>query len=166
VLLTEYGFPSTSRPDALVPAGIYSDAVTQGRTAAVIARMVPAAFREPMNTGVCYFTFCDEWWKQTGYTIDPRYPCTEATPPDVPVLGAGGHFEPVDVYSWFGGPVACAFPNYYWDDSGFGLYGVAPGAGRDPKEPWNLGANAPAQPLDQRLARQPMLDALKTAWAG
>lgn len=164
VLLTEYGFPATSRPDALDPTGIYSSPATEARTAAVLNAMLPAAYAEPLNIGVCYFEYCDEWWNQSGFTVAAGTACPGASGPDAPNGGAGGSFAPPDVFSWYGGPVACGFPNYYWDNDGFGLYAVAAGAGRDPAQPWNSAANAPALPLDTRTPRAAVIAAVSTAW--
>jgi hypothetical protein len=164
VLLTEYGFPATSRPDALDPTGIYSDATTQGRTAAVLQTMIPLAYQEPMNTGICYFEYCDEYWNQSGYNIPAGLTCPAATAPDIPVVGDGGNFQPPNITTPYGGPVACGFPNYYWDNDGFGIYAVAVGQGRNPADPWNGAANGPATPLDQRMVRQPIFDAITGGW--
>lgn len=164
VLLSEYGFPATSRPDALDPTGIYSDTTTEGRTAAVLAAMIPQAYQQAVCAGVCYFEYCDEWWNQSSYSVTPNYSCPGATPPDAPAGGAGGSFAMPNIYTWYGGPIACGFPNYYWDQDGFGLYSVAVGTGRDPATPWDTSTNAPALPLDQRIPRQTVINALMAGW--
>jgi hypothetical protein len=164
VMLTEYGMPATSRPNALDPTGIYSDATTEGRAAAVISTMVPKAFAELMSVGLCYFEYCDEWWNQSAYSLAPDQTCPGATAPDAPNTGAGGNFVPPNTFTWYGGPVACGFPNYYWDNDGFGLYSIGVGQGRDPSHPWDVSTNAPALPLDTRTARTSMISALKAAW--
>ena len=166
VILTEYGFPSTSRPDALEPAGIYSDSATEANVAAVLDTMLPAAYAEQLNLGLCYFEFCDEWWNQSGYAIAASASCPGATGPDAPAGGNGGNFTPPNVYTWYGGPIACGFPNYYWDNDGFGLYSVGVGQGRTPSQPWNSSTNAPATPLDTRTARQAVLTALSNGFSG
>jgi hypothetical protein len=161
VILTEYGFPSTSRIDALEPTGIYTDAATEANVAAVLNTMLPAAYAEQVNLGLCYFEFCDEWWNQSGYRIAPHASCPGALGPSAPNGGAGGYFAPPNVYTWYGGPIACGFPNYYWDNDGFGLYSVGVGQGRDPSQPWNSAANAPTTPLDTRSPRQGVIESLK-----
>lgn len=164
VIMTEYGFPSTSRPNALEPTGIYSDATTEANVATVLNKMLPAAYAEPLNLGLCYFEFCDEWWNQSAYVINPGDTCPNATGPNAPNGGAGGNFAPPNVFTQYGGPIACGFPNYYWDNDGFGLYSVSVGQGRDPSQPWNASANAPALPLDTRTERTAVVQALKSAF--
>lgn len=162
VLLTEYGFPSTTRPDPLQPLGITENDQSRQNVAGVLNTMLPQAFAEGMNLGVCYFEYCDEWWNQSAYTIQPA--TSGSTPSACPSGGQGGSFAPPNAYTWYGGPIACGFPNYYWDNDGFGLYSVGVGAGRDPANPWNGAANAPALPLDTRTARTPVIDAVQTAY--
>jgi hypothetical protein len=165
VLLTEYGFPSTSRPNALDPTGIYSDATTQGKVATVLDTMLPQAYAQGLNLGMCYFEYCDELWNQSRYTITAHDTCPGCTGPNCPDGGDGGTFTPPNVYTPYGGPIACGFPNYYWDNEGFGLYSVAVGQGRSPENPWDAGNNAPALPLDERTAREPLVIAVKKAFA-
>jgi hypothetical protein len=165
VILTEYGFPSTSRPNALDPAGICSDDATQQKVAAVLNTMLPQAYAQGLNLGVCYFEYCDEWWNQSAYKLAPGLTCPGCTGPDCPNSGGGGSFGPPDTYTWYGGPIACGFPNYYWDNDGFGLYAVGAGQGREPANPWNQSARAPALPLDTRTERTPVTAAVKNAFA-
>jgi hypothetical protein len=165
VILTEYGFPSTTRPDALTPTGIYSDATTEGKVATILDTMLPAAYAETMNLGVCYFEYCDEWWNQSGYALPSGWLCPGCTTTGCPNGGtSGGNFQPPNTYTWYGGPFACGFPNYYWDNDGFGLYSVGVGTGRDPSQPWDSSTNAPALPLDTRTARQSVITALSSAF--
>jgi hypothetical protein len=166
VILTEYGFPSTSRPDALTPTGIYSDATTEGNVAVVLNTMLPLAFQQPLNLGLCYFEYCDEWWNQSGYTLAAAMTCPGCSAPNCPNSGNGGSFQPPNTYTWYGGPIACGFPNYYWDNDGFGLYSVGVGQGRTPSQPWDATTNAPALPLDTRTPRQSVITALSTAFGG
>lgn len=168
VILTEYGFPSTSRTTAntLTPTAIYSDSTTEANVAAVLDTMLPNAYAEQLNLGVCYFEFCDEWWNQSGYTIAASASCPGATGANAPSGGAGsnGTLQPPNGYTWYGGPIACGFPNYYWDNDGFGLYSVGVGAGRDPANPWDGSTNAPATPLDTRTARTAVIQSLTKAF--
>ncbi|MEL7002349.1 MAG: hypothetical protein AAFN93_06390 [Bacteroidota bacterium] len=160
-ILTEYGFPSTSRKsvNTLKPEKIYSDSTTQKNVANVLSTMLPKAQAEQLNLGVCYFEFCDEWWNQSTFNITPvTSTCRSATGANTPTPGNGGPFVSPNDYTWYGGPVACGFPNYYWDNEGFGLYSVGVAEGRSPANPWE--DNAPALPLDTRTARPPLIAAL------
>jgi hypothetical protein len=169
VLLTEYGFPSTTRKteNTLHPEKIISNTETQQNVANILNAMMPQAYAEQLNLGVCYFEYCDEWWNQSEYNIPAGVLCPAATGPYAPNGGNTGasNLVPPNDYTWFGGPVACGFPNYYWDNDGFGLYSVAVGAGRDPSQPWDNANNAPATPLDTRTARLPVISAI-TAFNG
>ncbi|MBI2513367.1 MAG: cellulase family glycosylhydrolase [Opitutae bacterium] len=155
---------TTAGGTTTISQGIYSDATTQANVATVLDTMLPAAYAESVCLGLCYFEFCDEWWNQSGYGIAPAQTCPAATGPNAPSGGAGGSFAIPNVFTWYGGPIACGFPNYYWDNDGFGLYAVAPGAGRTPSQPWNQSGNAPALPLDSRTARTPVIDAVTGAF--
>lgn len=168
VILTEYGFPSTTRTTAntLNPTEIISTTATQQNVADVLDVMLPQAYAEQLNLGVCYFEYCDEWWNQSGYTIAAKASCPLASGTYAPDGGKdGGNFTPPNVYTQFGGPIACGFPNYYWDNDGFGLYSVAVGANRNPAQPWDSSTNAPALPLDTRTPRTPIVSALTSFYA-
>lgn len=163
VILTEYGFPSTSRLTAntLKPSEITSTTETQQNVATVLDTMMPQAYAEQLNLGVCYFEYCDEWWNQSAYTITSASSnCPSATGPNAPNGEAGGPFTAPNTYTWFGGPPACGFPNYYWDNDGFGLYSVAVGSGRNPSNPWDSSGNKPATPLDTRTARPSVISSI------
>ena len=166
VILTEYGFPSTSRVTAntLAPEQIYSDSATECNVASVLDNMLPQAYEQQLNLGVCYFEFCDEWWNQSAYTLSENQGCPDAKAPNAPKSRVGGSFSPPNVYTWYGGPIACGFPNYYWDNEGFGLYSVGVGTGRNPAQPWDKKTNAPATPLDTRIPRQAVIAALRNSF--
>jgi hypothetical protein len=168
VILTEYGFPSTSRPDALGPTGIYSDATTEGNVATVLNTMLPQAYLQQLCLGLCYFEFCDEWWNQGEYSIAPGPLCPHCTGPNCPDGGpTGATFLAAPITTWSGGPPACGFPNYYWDNDGFGLWsvGVTGATGATPPNPWDPNTNAPALPLDTRTERTPVTAAVKKAFS-
>lgn len=162
VILTEYGFPGTSRTTAntLYPEQIVSNSTTQQKVADLMNVMLPKAYAEQLNLGVFYFEFCDEWWDQAAYTIAPGASCPSATGDYAPAGGAGGSFTPPNTYTQYGGPIACGFPNYYWDVDGFGLYSISAGEGRTPSQPWNNSGNCPALPIDTRTARPSMIAAV------
>ena len=147
VLLTEYGFPSTKRDDALKPLEIYATQATEEAVANVLKDMLPRAFKQPLSLGVYYFEYCDEWWNQSGYTID------------------GQSFKPPNIYTWYGGPRAAGFPNHFWDQEGFGLYSIKRGGSLANNAPiWDPGSNAPAQPIDVHTARLPVTQAVQDAY--
>ncbi len=166
VILTEYGFPSTGRTTAntLLPENIYSNNAMQQNVVDVLDTMLPNAYSEPINLGLCYFEFCDEWWNQSAYSIQAGMNCSGATGPNAPEGGSGGSFAPPNIYTQYGGPIACGFPNYYWDNDGFGLYEVGVGENRTPSTPWDAVNNAPALPLDTRSPRNLLLASLKNQW--
>jgi hypothetical protein len=167
VILTEYGFPATGRKteDTLNPCAIYSDTTMQQKVSAVLNIMLPKAYSETINLGLCYFEFCDEWWNQSAYSISPGITCIcDQNDPNNPNSGDGGSFAPPNIYTQYGGPIACGFPNYYWDNDGFGLYSVGVGSNRDPSAPWNSNTNAPALPLDTRTIRSWLVGALQNQW--
>lgn len=163
VILTEYGFPSTSRTTAntLVPTAIISTPETQQNVANVLNTMLPQAYNEQLNLGVYYFEYCDEWWNQSQYSIAAQTTCPQGTGTFAPNGGQGAsNLVPPNDYTWYGGPIACGFPNYYWDNDGFGLYAVAVVGNRPPDNPWNSLTNAPALPLDLRTARPSVIAAI------
>ncbi|WP_341904890.1 cellulase family glycosylhydrolase [Fluviicola taffensis] len=167
VILTEYGFPATSRTseNTLSPLQIMSNTETQQNVATVLETMLPAAYAEQMNLGVCYFEYCDEWWNQSGYTLSSSGSCPTGTGPYAPNgsnSSSGTAFNAPNDYTWFGGPIACGFPNYYWDNEGFGLYAVAVGSNRNPAQPWDQSTNSPALPLDTRTPRTPITSQIST----
>ena len=158
VILTEYGFPSTSRTseNTLNPSQIMSNTETQQNVATVLETMLPAAYAEQ---------YCDEWWNQSGYTLSSSGSCTNATglyAPNGSNSPTGTSFNMPNTYTWYGGPIACGFPNYYWDNEGFGLYSVAVGSNRTPSQPWDSSNNAPALPLDTRTPRTPLISQIST----
>ncbi len=81
---------------------------TEANVAAVINTMLPAAYAEELNLGLCYFEFCDEWWNQSGYDIAAQASCSGATGPNAPNGGSGGSsFTMPKVHTWYDGPIAC-----------------------------------------------------------
>lgn len=138
VILTEYGFPSTSRPVPSQRTGIYSDINTQQKVADVLKTMLPKAFEEPLCLGVYIFEYCDEWWNQDGSP---------------------------NIYTWYGGQPSQGFPNGYWDQEGFGIFAIQRGGDLKPDDPtWNQTANRPATPIDVHTPRQPVLEAICNAY--
>ncbi|MGH7121102.1 MAG: hypothetical protein ACREFP_19285 [Acetobacteraceae bacterium] len=125
VILTEYGLPPTGHRDPGNPATIYEDASTRTKTAGVLTKMLPQAFKNPLGLGVYYFEFCDEWWNQ----------------PEAP-----------NIYTWYGGPAAPGFPNGYWDNDGFGLSSIKRGGSLPNDAPIWTG-NGPNSPIDVHTQR-------------
>lgn len=101
ILMTEYGLPATGHSRSGDPLSIYADANTIKRTADAVGKLIPEAFKHPSVTGMFYFEWSDEWWKQPG----------DANRKD--------RQEGTDSSN--------NFPNGYWDEEGFGLYSIALG---------------------------------------
>lgn len=99
VILTEYGLPATSHRDPNDPLTIYADDTTIGTTATAVQNVIPQAFSHPVVTGIFYFEWSDEWWKQANGLKDRQ---------------EGGNAD--------GG-----FPNGYADEEGYGLNSIALG---------------------------------------
>ena len=150
VILTEYGFPSTTRSDELKPLEIHSTEATQENVASIVKDMIPQAFQQRLCLGVYYFEYCDEWWSQDGYTVN--------TNPPTPL-------KPPNIYTWFGGASAPGFPNGYWDQEGFGLYSIQRG-GDLPNDAaiWDQPNNRPTQPIDVHTPRLPVVQAVRDAY--
>lgn len=147
VILTEYGFPSTSRQDEDKPEEIYSDQKKQKKVADTLSKMLPKAFKEPLCHGVYVFEFCDEWWNQGQYSIK------------------GKTFKPPNIYTWYGGKPVQGFPNGYWDQEGFGLYSIERGGTLKPNaDPWNGPDNCPTTPIDVHTPRPSVIQAVQQAF--
>lgn len=144
VLLTEWGMPATSHHSASDPSTIYADTSTIARAAAIVSSVAPDAYLQPLNLGLYYFEYCDEWWNQNGSP---------------------------NIYTWYGGAVAAGFPNGYWDQEGFGLYAQSRGLVNNKPLPNNApiwqqtgGTGAPALPVDVATARSGTVTALTTVF--
>lgn len=149
VVLTEYGFPSTTRPQESQPEGIVSNEATQDEVKTTLSRMIPQAFQDPLCLGVYIFEFCDEWWNQSRYEIK------------------GKPFKPPNIFTWYGGPPAAGFPNGYWDQEGFGLYSIHRGKGLAPGAAiWDQSTNSPVIPIDIHVPRKQVVQAVIEAFAG
>ncbi len=141
VILTEYGIPATGHHNPSDPSTIYADATTIEKTAGVLNTMLPQAYAEKLCLGLYYFEYCDEWWNQGGAP---------------------------NIFTWWGGAEADGFPNGFWDQDGFGLYGIARGPGLSNDAPiWqqNGGYGQPATPIDVHSERTPLTAALRAAFA-
>ncbi len=131
VLFTELGWPATGHEGEQL---IDTDA-TQAATAAMIKKMYPKVYENPLFLGACYFEFSDEWWKQPGGSNSV----------------------------WNIGKEESNFPNGFWDEEGFGLFSVHRRGGRaNSDSPWS--GNGPVNPYDGITARQPLIDELKKVY--
>jgi hypothetical protein len=144
VIITEFGMPATSHRSG-DRASIYEDATTRQRAAEVVGHIVPQALEERLCLGLYYFEYCDEWWKS----------------PD-----ASGRDS---IFAWRGGDQNGGLPNCYRDESAFGLFSVALGAGLPPdSQPYVGGPTSagPRLPIDTHTERTEITTALKAAFAG
>ena len=101
IIMTEYGLPATGHRVDGDRLSIYSDDATVKATANAVGPLINASFKHPAVTGMFYFEWSDEWWKQPGG--NNRNDRQE------------------------GAPTSNAFPNRYWDEEGFGLYSIGLG---------------------------------------
>ncbi|MGB3179779.1 MAG: hypothetical protein WBB45_00205 [Cyclobacteriaceae bacterium] len=121
VIITEYGFPTTTRQDPCDPSGIHQTPETIQKVADIVGTMIPKAYNDyPINTGLFYFEYCDELWNQAAYTI--------------PSCGSELFNKP-NVYTMYGGQPAAGFPNGYLDQDRFGLYTTERGSGKTNSDP-------------------------------
>lgn len=140
VILTEYGFPATGHKDPDKLDSIYEDGGTRNKTAAVIGRMLPQAFKYPLCVGVYYFEYCDEWWNQ---------PESRG-----------------NIWTWWGGPGDQGLPNGYWDNEGFGLYSIRRGDGLHNNDPiWDSAKNGPKTPIDVHTERKELTAKVQDAYS-
>lgn len=154
VIITEYGFPTTTRPNACKPEGITQDSTSIQNVATVLDTMIPKAYTDyAINTGLFYFEYCDERWNQSCYTISS---C------------GSGQLCPPNIYTMYGGPTAAGFPNGYWDQDGFGMYTTARGEGLKDSDPiWaqNGSVQGPATPIDTVTAKSAVVTAVTNAFS-
>ncbi|MGH9839029.1 MAG: hypothetical protein ACREEM_09610 [Blastocatellia bacterium] len=139
VIITEFGMPATGHRTS-DRSTIYEDATTRQRAANVVGHMAPLAYDEKLCLGLYYFEYCDEWWKTDG-----------------------------SIFKWLGGAPDGGRPNCYGDESGFGLYSVALGAGLPANSPPYVGgptSAGPRLPIDVQTERTEITTALKKAFAG
>ncbi len=135
VIFTEMGFPATGHKDPNNPDSLYEDEDTRKKTAEAVERMGKIAYNSSLLLGLCYFEYCDEWWKLR------------------------------DQFAWNGTTAApVVFPNKYWDDESFGLYSVAKGKGKKPKDPIYAN-NGPVLPADEHTERTEITKALKNVFS-
>lgn len=139
VLMTEYGLPATGHRDPNDWLSIYSDAGTIKRTADAVGALIPKAFEHPAVTGMFYFEWSDEWWKQPG---------------------DGNRNDRQE-----GIRVSNNFPNKYWDEEGFGLYSIALGD-RAANEVYtdNWGGKGGNLQVDKLTPRTELLDTVVSAF--
>lgn len=154
LLLTELGWPATSHvPDE--PNGkIYDDEKTHQKVADTVHLMFKQVFSGSQSQyymGLCYFEFCDEWWKQSGFSNA----------------------------EWNGGNSTqkgqSSMPNGWNDEEGFGIYGLARQGGRPntdrnyitfgPDETAEFGDKGPKQPFDKLLPRPAIIKAIQEEFA-
>lgn len=141
ILLTELGWPCTGH-DTNGKLVVTEETITN--TSKAITRMYDLVYNNPLYLGACYFEFSDEWWKQAG--------------------GASHTWDPTTA-----GPTG--FPNSYWDEEGFGLYGVQRQGNRPDNDlvyitfgdnpTAQFGPKGPKMPYDKLVPRTTAINALK-----
>lgn len=94
---------------------IYADSTTLANTAKAVRALLPQAFSHPVVSGVVYFEWSDEWWKQ-----DSQVQFFVATKKDKPVYLVKRRNDRQE-----GGNSSPGFPNGFWDEEGFGLHSIA-----------------------------------------
>ncbi len=139
ILMTEYGLPATGHRNPNDWLSIYSDDATVKLTAAAVGKLIPKAFEHPSVTGMFYFEWSDEWWKQPG---------------------DGNRNDRQE-----GIRTSNAFPNKYWDEEGFGLYSIALGD-RTAAQVYtdNWGGKGGNLQVDKLTPRTELLDTVTTAF--
>lgn len=139
ILMTEYGLPATGHRNPNDPLSIYSDANTIKLTATAVGKLIPKAFEHPVVTGMFYFEWSDEWWKQPGN---------------------GNRNDRQEGIS-----TSNDFPNKYWDEEGFGLYSIALGD-RAANQVYtdNLGGKGGNVQVDKLTPRTELLDTVVNAF--
>lgn len=139
ILMTEYGLPATGHRDPNDPLSIYADANTIKLTANAVGKLIPKAFEHPSVTGMFYFEWSDEWWKQPGN---------------------GNRNDRQE-----GIRTSNDFPNGYWDEEGFGLYSIALGD-RAANQVYtdNLGRKGGNVQVDKLTPRTELLDTVVSAF--
>ncbi len=150
LLLTELGWPATGHNPDTPDGQIYDDPTTHQKVADTIKLMFPQVFASDLYMGACYFEFCDEWWKQSGFSNS----------------------------EWNGGNSTqkgqSSMPNGWNDEEGFGLYGVGRQGNRPnndrnyitfgPNPDAEFGDKGPKQPYDKLIPRPKVVDALKAVF--
>ena len=142
VILTEYGLPPTFHADisTFQPPGVIGTFPTKanidsiadspasiGAAAQAVARVIPQALGHPINAGMTYFEWADEWWKADPFAYN----------------GLGQPAVTTEVTRWNGGLPNPGFPNGYGDEEGFGLHSIRTN-GRTPEQVYTVNPNAPA----------------------
>lgn len=161
--ITPSGDVNLTLPTLASALSLYETPDTHEAVASVLRRMVSAAFNHPISTGMMYFEWSDEWWKQepaAAFLIPDR------SVPD-PNARKTVHCLPFRVDRKEGGNPNSGFPNGYWDEEGFGLHAVELN-GRDKNVPFSGDWSVPGGNThpDKLIRREPMMKALLDGYAG
>jgi hypothetical protein len=142
VILTEYGLPPTYHADTSTfqPPGVAGTFPTKANidsiadspasinaAAQAVARVIPQALAHPINAGMTYFEWADEWWKG-----DP-----------IAYNNLGQPAVTTEITRWNGGLPNPGFPNGYGDEEGFGLHSIRTN-GRTPEQVYTVNPGTPA----------------------
>lgn len=142
VILTEYGLPPTYHADTSTfqPPGVSGTFPTKANidsiadspasidaAAQAVARVIPQALNHPINAGMTYFEWSDEWWKQDPFAYNNQ---------GLPAVAT-------EITRWNGGLPNPGFPGGYGDEEGFGLHSIATN-GRAPEQVYTVNPGTPA----------------------
>jgi hypothetical protein len=137
VIFTELGWPSTGRVGDVASGAIMYNDTTGQRTAEVLSRMYGLAYGATYSdlfAGAFYFEFSDEWWKSGQKAA---WNATNVSHED-------------------------AWPNFFNDQEGYGLYAAHRGEGKENADDIWCGSG-PCMPQDKYEPRLKVTDAFTKA---
>ncbi len=144
VIFTEWGWPGTGRVDDVAEGALIENAQTRQRTAEVISWAFRQAYGsttypeystinyDDILAGAFFFSFSHEWWKSGNPNEWTKTPNQTRT---------------------------ANFPNYFWEEEGFGLFKIGEFGKKNGLSPWC--GTGPCLPYDKLEPMSPMTDALK-----
>ncbi|MBY4595278.1 cellulase family glycosylhydrolase [Ottowia caeni] len=149
VIFTEWGWPGTGRVNDAAQGDIIENAQTRQRTADVIGWAFKQAYGsttypqystinyDDIFAGAFFFSFSHEWWKSGNPSRWDKTPNQTRT---------------------------ANFPNYFWEEEGFGIFKIGELGKKDGVSPWC--GTGPCLPYDKLEPMSPMTDALRSVYRG